>query len=30
VITNGCINVMPDVYEALKDCCSGEVLTVTP
>lgn len=27
-ITNGCINVKPDVYEALKDCCSNSILTI--
>ena len=27
-ITNGCINVMPDVYEKLKTCCSNDSLVV--
>lgn len=27
-ITNGCINVMPDVYEELKDCCSNAKLVI--
>jgi len=27
-ITNGCINVMPDVYEKLIDCCSNATLVV--
>jgi len=29
VITNGCINVEPLVYEKLKSCCSGEPLVIT-
>lgn len=28
IITNGCINVMPDVYEKLKDCCSNDKLVI--
>lgn len=28
-ITNGCVNVMPDVYEKLVDCCSNDQLTIT-
>jgi hypothetical protein len=27
-ITKGCINVMPDVYERLVDCCSTDVLVI--
>lgn len=27
-ITNGCINVMPEVYEKLVDCCSKDVLVI--
>jgi hypothetical protein len=27
-ITNGCINVMPDVYDKLVDCCSNSTLVV--
>ncbi|RJF92144.1 murein L,D-transpeptidase [Noviherbaspirillum saxi] len=27
-ITNGCINVMPDVYQKLVDCCSRDVLVI--
>ncbi len=27
-ITNGCINVMPDVYEKLKSCCSNDTLLI--
>lgn len=27
-ITNGCINVMPDVYNMLVDCCSNAKLVV--
>lgn len=29
-ITNGCINVEEQVYDALVDCCSGSKLTVAP
>jgi hypothetical protein len=28
VITHGCINVEPEVYEKLKDCCSNDQLTI--
>jgi hypothetical protein len=27
-ITMGCINVMPDVYERLVDCCANDALTI--
>jgi hypothetical protein len=27
-ITNGCINLMPEVYEKLKDCCSNGELQI--
>lgn len=27
-ITNGCINVQPEVYEKLKDCCLNQTLQV--
>lgn len=27
-ITKGCINVMPEVYERLVACCSGDVLVI--
>lgn len=27
-ITKGCINVMPEVYERLVDCCSNDVLVI--
>lgn len=27
-ITNGCINVEPEVYEKLKDCCSNSKLII--
>lgn len=27
-ITKGCINVMPDVYEKLKACCSSDKLLI--
>ena len=27
-ITNGCINVMPDVYQKLVDCCSKDLLVI--
>ncbi|MBC7501247.1 MAG: murein L,D-transpeptidase [Herminiimonas sp.] len=27
-ITNGCINVMPEVYQKLVDCCSKDVLII--
>lgn len=30
LITNGCINVMPEVYEQLKDCCSASELVIEP
>lgn len=30
VITNGCINLLPEVYENLRDCCSTEHLVITP
>lgn len=28
--TDGCINVMPDVYRKLIDCCSYSTLTIEP
>ncbi len=28
--TLGCINVMPDVYDKLVDCCKNQLLTVSP
>ena len=28
IITDGCINVMPEVYEKLVDCCSTETLLI--
>ena len=28
--TLGCINVMPDVYDKLVDCCNHQLLTVSP
>lgn len=28
MITDGCINVMPEVYEELKNCCSNETLVI--
>jgi hypothetical protein len=27
-ITHGCVNVMPDVYERLVDCCSNHTLVI--
>lgn len=27
-VTKGCINVMPEVYERLVDCCSRDVLVI--
>lgn len=27
-ITNGCVNVMPDVYDKLVDCCSNATLVI--
>ena len=27
-ITNGCINIMPDVYQKLVECCSKDVLII--
>ena len=27
--TLGCINVMPEVYDKLLDCCNGQLLTVS-
>ena len=27
-ITHGCVNVMPDVYEQLVDCCSNQTLII--
>lgn len=29
-ISNGCINVQPEVYEQLKECCLNEGLKVIP
>lgn len=29
IITNGCINVSPEVYERLKECCTNEKLVIT-
>lgn len=28
VITDGCVNVLPAVYEQLKDCCSSDTLLI--
>jgi hypothetical protein len=28
VITKGCINIMPEVYDKLKECCSNETLMI--
>lgn len=28
VITNGCVNVSPEVFDALIDCCSGSKLII--
>ena len=28
-ITDGCVNVEPEVYEALVNCCANETLTIT-
>lgn len=28
LITDGCVNIMPEVYERLKDCCSNEKLVI--
>lgn len=28
IITNGCINITPEVYSALFDCCSGSKLII--
>ncbi len=30
IITHGCINVEPEVYEKLKSCCSNDQLSVVP
>ncbi|GAA4016530.1 hypothetical protein [Actimicrobium antarcticum] len=27
-VTKGCINVLPDVYQRLVDCCSNDVLVI--
>lgn len=27
-VTRGCINVMPEVYQRLVECCSGDVLVI--
>ena len=29
IITDGCINVMPDVYEKIVECCSNDILTIS-
>jgi len=29
-ITDGCINIMPDVYQKLVDCCAGQTMVVKP
>ena len=29
-ISNGCINVMPEVYEELKSCCLNQELKIIP
>lgn len=29
VVTHGCINVMPDVYDLLADCCSNSRVKIT-
>lgn len=28
VITNGCINVLPEVYDKLKNCCQGQQIII--
>lgn len=28
MITNGCINIAPEVYDRLVDCCSSDTLTI--
>ena len=28
VITNGCINIQPEVYKQLKDCCSNDEVEI--
>jgi hypothetical protein len=28
-VTKGCVNVMPEVYSKLVDCCSSDVLVIT-
>jgi len=30
IITHGCINVEPEVYEKLKSCCSNDHLSIVP
>jgi hypothetical protein len=27
-VTNGCVNVLPEVYQRLVDCCSKDVLVI--
>lgn len=27
-VTNGCVNVMPDVYDKLRECCSHSTLVI--
>lgn len=29
-VTNGCVNVQPEVYELLKNCCIDEKLSIAP
>lgn len=29
-VSAGCINVQPEVYEQLKDCCTGKTLVILP
>ncbi len=29
VITNGCINIDPKVYEQLKSCCANDTIIIT-
>lgn len=29
-VTHGCINVMPEVYQQLINCCSNDIVTIEP
>ena len=29
-VTMGCVNVMPDVYDKLRDCCAHQPLVIKP